>query len=49
MKHKWRQFLLPALLILLLLITLFGIPYAAVKVLEHGYGHIVTVERIPED
>ena len=49
MKHKWRQFLLPALLILLLLITTFVVPYAAVKVLEHGYGHIVTVERISGD
>ena len=49
MKHKWFRFLLPALLILLLLAAVFGVPYAAVKVLEHSYGHVVTVERMAEE
>ena len=41
--------LLDSLLILLLLAAMFGVPYAAVKVLEHSYGRVVTVERIVED
>ena len=49
MKHRWFRFLLPALLILLLLAAMFGIPHAAVKMLEQSYGRVVTVERIVED
>ena len=49
MKHKWFRFLLPVLLVLLLLAAMFGIPYAAVKVLEYSFGRVVTVERIVED